>query len=199
MSGDGSWTGSATGKDGSINPDFVFAWPPDWIGTVDTSAPDWTWQAENWKVGTVAEALRIKFSEMYKAINENVDDINDASFEIGADDAGRTVVRHDTRIIEAMREISAFNFEQYLTEPLLLHHSDQDYYSIPQWNADLSKRINASGGSSYDFLYTGNTHSLLVSKHEWFSKPGTVAGFDKMVTSDLEMLTTGRVDSLLDK
>jgi len=34
MSGDGTWTGSAVGKDNSINSNFVFAWPPDWIGTL---------------------------------------------------------------------------------------------------------------------------------------------------------------------
>lgn len=194
MSGDGTWTGSATGQDGSINQDFVFAWPPDWIGTVDQDSPEWTWQADNWKVGTVAEALRSKFSEMYDAINANVADIDGARFEIRTEESGRTVVEHDPRIQAAMREIGAFDFEQYLTEPLLLHFSDQDYYSIPAWNEDLSARINASGGDSRGHLYTGNTHSLRVSKHEWFSKPGTQAGFDEMVRRDLEMLNTGKAN-----
>ncbi|MCP4047841.1 MAG: alpha/beta hydrolase [Gammaproteobacteria bacterium] len=192
MSGDNSWTGSATGRDGSVNQDFIFAWPPDWIGTVDTTSTEWTWQADNWKVETVAEALQIKFSEMYKAVNRNVDNINGAQFQMAIDETGRTVVKHDPRIVEAMRDIGAYNFEQYLTEPLLFHHSDQDYYSIPQWNADLSKRINASGGNSRDYIYTGNTHSLLVSKHEWFSKQGTTAGFNKMIAHDLEMLASGK-------
>ena len=195
MSGDGTWTGSAIGRDGSVNPDFVFAWPPDWIGTLDTTSTEWSWQADHWKVGTVAEALHIKFSEMYTAVNENVDDINDAQFKIVTGESGRTTIRHDPEIAAAMHKISAFNFEQYLTEPLLFHHSDQDYYSIPQWNADLSARINANGGNSYDYLYAGNTHSLTISEHDWFSPPGTTAGFDKMIKRDLEMLAAGNTPS----
>jgi len=191
MSGDGSWTGSAEGRDESINPNFVFAWPPDWIGTLDTNSPDWSWQADNWKLKAVAESLDIKFSEMYNAINENVEDINDASFKIEQDINGKTIVRHDPRIIEAMHRISAYNYEQYLTEPLLFHHSDQDYYSIPEWNAELSARINSSGGNSHDFTYLGNTHSLLISKHEWFSKKDAREGFEIMISHDLNLLDIG--------
>lgn len=191
MSGDGTWTGGATGRDGSINPNFVFAWPPDWIGTLDTHSADWSWQADNWKLKTVAEALQIKFSEMYNAINENVENINDASFEIALDNTGKAIVRHDPRIAEAMRRISAYNYEQYLTEPLLFHHSDQDYYSIPEWNSELSARINANGGNSHDFTYPGNTHSLLISKYAWFSRKGTREGFKSMISHDLSMFETG--------
>jgi dienelactone hydrolase len=187
MSGDGTWTGSAVGHDGSVNPNFVFAWPSDWIGTLDTQSPEWTWQAETWGLGGVAEALQAKFSEMYSAVNTQVADIDDASFEVITAASGNAEVRHDPRIRDAMREIGAYYREQYLTEPLLLHHSDQDYYSPPSWNADLSARINAAGGHAVDHTYTGNTHSLLVSEHGWFSKPGTVAGFDLMIEHDLEM------------
>jgi dienelactone hydrolase len=188
MSGDGSWTGSAMGQNGSINPNFVFAWPPDWIGTLDTNSADWGWQTDNWNLNTVAESLEKKFSEMYNAVNEHVENIDDASFKMEQDNTGKATVRHDPRIIEAMHKISAFNYEQYLTEPLLFHHSDQDYYSIPEWNADLSARINNSGGNSHDFTYPGNTHSLLISKHEWFSKKGTKEGFATMVLRDLNLL-----------
>ncbi len=191
MSGDGTWTGSAIGKDGSVNPDFVFAWPPDWIGTLDTSSPEWTWQADHWNVKTVAESLQKQFFEMYDAINRNVKDMGDASFEIVIREDGKAEVRHDPGIVAAMHDISAFNFEQYLTEPILFHHSDQDYYSIPEWNAELSARINQRGGHSQDFTYPGNTHSLLVSQHAWFSKKGTIEGFDKMISSDLSMLNRG--------
>jgi dienelactone hydrolase len=187
VSGDGTWTGSAVGRDGSINPNFVFAWPPDWIGTVDTDSLDWTWQANYWKLKTVAEALQMKFSQMYDAVNKNAQDINDAAFEIVILDDGKVEVIHDPRIVSAMYAIGAYNSEQYLTEPLLLHHSDQDYYSIPDWNADLSARINASGGNSRDYKYTGNTHSLLVSQHEWFNKEGIVEGFGTMIERDLDL------------
>jgi len=86
-----------------------------------------------------------------------------------------------------MAKIGAYNTEQYLLEPLLLHHSDQDYYSIPAWNADLSKRINAIGGHARDMTYPANTHSLLVSKHEWFSPRGTTQGFTDMLQLDIKM------------
>lgn len=191
MSGDGTWTGSAIGRNDSVNPNFVFAWPPDWIGTLDTSSAEWTWQADNWKTKTVAESLRLKFSEMYAAINTNVEDINDANFEIEIEDNGKAVVRHDPRIVEAMYKVSAYNYEQYLTEPILFHHSDQDYYSIPEWNAELSARINSRGGNSRDYTYSGNTHSLLISKHEWFSGKSSNEGFKTMLIHDLELLETG--------
>jgi len=196
MSGDGTWTGSAVGHDGSINPNFVFAWPPDWIGTVDTQSPGWTWQADYWKLETVAEALKMKFSQMYDAVNNHVEDVDNARFEVVIPDSGKVEVIHDPRIVSAMFGIGAYNSEQYLTEPILLHHSDQDYYSIPQWNADLSARINAGGGHSRDFNYTGNTHSLLVSQHDWFKKKGTVEGFAAMIERDLGLLNNADTETV---
>ena len=194
MSGDETWTGNATGKDGRINPNFVFAWPPDWIGTLDISSPEWTWQADNWKLDTVAESLNIKFSQMYDAVNENVANINDAVFSIDTEESGKAIVIHDPRISGAMYRISAYNYEKYLTEPIFFHHSDQDYYSIPEWNAELSARINAAGGNSVDYNYPGNTHSLTVSKHEWFSKKGTIEGLGTMIKRDLDLLNTTYTD-----
>ena len=165
MSGDGTWTGSAIGKDGSVNPDFVFAYPPDWIGTTDPGSSHWTWQADTWSVPTVRASLDLKFSEMYRVLNEQVSDIAGATFTLDHDDTGRTVVNHDPAVAAAMNEIGAFGFEQYLTEPVHFHHSDQDYYSIPAWNADLSSRINLQGGLARDFTYPKNTHSLQRSDH----------------------------------
>lgn len=187
ISGDGTWTGSSTGQSGAENPNFIFAWPPDWIGTLDIHSPEWNWQTDNWKLGTVAESLQIKFSEMYDAVNQNVADINDAHFEIETNESGKAIARHDPRIVDAMYKISAYNYEQYLTEPISFHHSDRDYYSIPGWNSDLSGRINANGGNSLDFTYTGNTHSLLISKHDWFSPKGTTEGFKAMLLHDLNL------------
>jgi hypothetical protein len=122
---------------------------------------------------------------MYGAVNAQVADINDASFEVTTAANGKAEVRHDPRIRDAMREIGAYYKAHYLTEPLVLHHSDQDYYSPPSWNADLANRINAAGGHAVDHTYAGNTHSLLVSEHEWFSPEGTIAGFDLMIERDL--------------
>jgi dienelactone hydrolase len=191
MSGDGTWTGSATGQDGSINPNFIFAWPPDWIGTLDTNSPEWTWQADTWKRDSVAEPLRIKFSQMYDAVNQNVANIDNAEFSIETEKSGKFIVKHDPRIKNAMYQVSAYNFEEFLTEPIFFHHSDQDYYSIPGWNAELSARINTAGGNAVDYNYPGNTHSLTVSKHEWFSRNGTIEGLGIMIKRDLDLTNTG--------
>jgi dienelactone hydrolase len=204
MSGDGSWTGSAAGRDGSINPNFVFGWPPDWIGTVDTRSPEWTWQAETWSTQTVAQVLQDRTAEMYRAINTGVGDIDDAAFELATAADGRVSVRHDPRIVSAMRAIDAFNREELLREPLHLHHSDQDYYSIPRWNIGLAKRINSAGGHARDYLYPRNTHSLLASPHRWFSPRETVAGLPYMIRRDLMLFAgteateiTAQADELL--
>jgi dipeptidyl aminopeptidase/acylaminoacyl peptidase len=197
MSGDGSWTGTAESSDGSFNPNFVFGWPPDWIGTTDTTSPEWTWQADSWAVPTVAESLRRKYSEMYEAVNQGVSDINDAAFEIVVEEGGKARVQHDPSITAAMEKIGGFNFEQFLTEPLLLHHSDRDYYSPPTWNEDLVRRINNHGGNARDFVYRGNTHGLRVSKHAWFSPTGTIEGFDLMLARDIALMSGHDSDQLL--
>jgi dienelactone hydrolase len=191
MSGDGSWTGSATARDGRVNPNFTFGWPSDWIVTVDTASPEWTWQADTWSVSTVAEVLQTRHREMYQAINDGVADIRDATFELVTDPSGRTVVKHDSRLRSAMKAIDAYHHEEFLSEPLHLHHSDQDYYSIPEWNADLASRVNAAGWHAVDYLYPRNTHSLLVSPYRWFSPGETVAGQPYMIQRDLALFIGG--------
>ena len=196
MSGDGSWTGTATGRDGSVNPNFVFGWPSDWIGTVDTTSPEWTWQAETWSVATVAEVLQTRYDGMYSAINAQVADMDGAAFALATDSSGKVSVRHDPRIIGAMRGIDAYGHEEFLSEPLHLHHSDRDYYSIPRWNADLAARINHAGGQAADYLYPRNTHSLLASPHGWFSPGETVAGLPYMIQRDLVLFGGGAPESI---
>ena len=193
MSGDGSWTGTATGRDGTVNPNFVFGYPSDWIGTVDTRSADWTWQAETWPTPTVAASLQNKYAEMYEAINTQVADISGARFEMSADESGKTVVLHDPRIAEAMQQIGGYGFEEFLTEPMHLHHSDRDYYSIPRWNEDLTSRINTAGGQAMDFTYPGNSHSLLVSKYDWFSEGEVIEGLGYMIERDLALFSSGSV------
>jgi alpha-beta hydrolase superfamily lysophospholipase len=190
MSGDGSWTGTAIGRDGSLNPDFVFGYPPDWIATVDPGSPEWTWQAETWNVPSVARSLELKFDEMYRAVNDHVQNLSNATFRVLPDDRGRTTIIHDPRIEAAMEKIGGFTYERYLTEPLHLHHSDQDYYSIPRWNRDLSKRINSAGGRSADFNYPQNNHGLRASEFEWFSQGEVLAGFDYMMMRDIDLFTS---------
>lgn len=185
MSGDGSWTGTATGHNGHVNPNFVFGWPPDWIETVDPASSAWTWQTKTWSVPSVAEVLRRKYSEMYATLNSNVGNLGDARFKMTVDAAGKSKVIHDPRVAEAMRRIGGFDYPQYLTEPLALHFSDQDFYSTPAWNEDLSRRINDAGGRSIAHLYPGNTHGLERSARSWFSAPGVVPGFERMLQRDI--------------
>lgn len=189
LSGDGSWTGSAIGRDGSLNTDFVFGFPPDWIGTPDPSSPDWTWQADSWSTPTVAMALEEKFSEMYDAVNRQVADIDDAAFRVFSTPDKSTTVQHDPRLAAGMAEIGAFHRADLLTEPLHLHHSDQDYYSIPDWNTDLADRITRAGGTAIPFLYPQNNHSLQVSRHAWFSEGEVIEGFEQMIRRDLALFS----------
>jgi pimeloyl-ACP methyl ester carboxylesterase len=184
MSGDGSWTGSAMGEDGVVNPNFIFAWPADWIGTVNTDSPEWSWQAQSWSTDSVKQALQDKFSDMYTAVNRGTADISDAVFSIAENSSGKAIVNHNAEVALAMQKIGGFAFTEFLTEPLLLHHSDQDYYSVPRWNSDLADRINRAGGKSWDFTYKGNTHSLGVSKYDWFKQGKVTPGLNTMVERD---------------
>jgi dienelactone hydrolase len=186
MSGDGSWTGTAVGRDGSVNTNFVFGWPPDWIGSTDPE--QWTWQSDTWSTPGVANVLQTYYSEAYEILNRQIADINGAKFELVTDASGKVSVRHDPDLHTAMKQIGGYDFAEYLTEPLLLHHSDQDYYALPRWNADLTSRANESGGQAWDFTYPGNTHSLLLSEHAWFSGADAVEGFDLMIARDIAQM-----------
>ncbi len=187
MSGDGSWTGTATGSDGSHNPDFVYPWPADWIGTLDTQSSDWTWQAETWSTPTVAEALQKKYGEMYTTLNRYVRNMSDLEFSLVRNEAGGTTVSHAPDVARLMPTIGGFHYPQHLTTPLLLHISDRDYYSIPAWNTDLAKRINAHGGQARVYIYPGNTHSLTLSDKRWFSPEGSVAGASLALNRDIKL------------
>jgi dienelactone hydrolase len=196
MSGDGSWTATAKGLDGSVNPNFVFGWPPDWIGTTDPRSEDWTWQAETWAAPTVEDVLQRNYSEAYEILNRQVEDINGARFELRTDPAGRVSVQHDSEVEAAMAQIGGYGWTEFLTEPMLLHHSDRDYYALPRWNADLAVRINAGGGRAWDFTYAANTHSLLLSQHRWFSPPETTEGFELMIARDTLFMLGGDPSSI---
>ncbi len=183
MSGDGTWTRTATGRDGSVNPYFVFGYPPDWIGTIEQD--QWTWQNDAWSVPTVAGAVQVKLREMYSAINNYVDDMDAVSFAMNSDNW--LTVLHDERVVEALDAIDPFDMEDLLTEPLILQHSDRDFYSLPAWNTELCHRINARGGTCFDFEYEGNTHSLQISEEEWFSDRHSHAGFDTALARDIAL------------
>lgn len=185
LSGDGSWNGTAVGANGEVNHDFIFGYPPDWI---DTPHPDaWTWQKETWASTSVAEVLSSRAEQMYTVINSQVRDINGANFELGVDATGRTTITHDSRITNAMSRIDAFDMDEYMTVPINLQHSDRDFYSFPDWNADLCARINSADGICHDFMYRENTHSLGVSDRRWFSSTDAIAGFSKAIQRDIAL------------
>lgn len=189
MSGDGAWTGSATGSDGSINADFIFAWPSDWIATLDTSSPAWTWQAQTWSTPTVALALESKYTEMYNTLNQYVLNIDGARFRLDSDKNGRTIVHHDPVVEAGMYSIGGYLTPRFLSEPLALHFSDRDYYSVPEWNRDLARRILRIGGDARTHEYPGNNHSLKVSLHKWFSPAGTAEGASLALRRDFELFS----------
>jgi pimeloyl-ACP methyl ester carboxylesterase len=191
MSGDGTWNGTAVGANGAVNPDFVFGYPADWIGTPNVE--QWTWQREVFSIPTVAEAVEDKVEEMYSAINRGVDDIDNATFSFQSAPGGRTQVIHDDRVKRAMAKIDAFYMAKFLSEPLVLQHSDRDFYSLSKWNAELCERINNHGGACQDFEYAGNTHSLGVSENSWFSGKDATPGFEIALKRDIEFFLSNRV------
>ena len=190
MSGDGSWTGTAVGKDGSINPNFVFGYPSDSIETVESDK--WTWQKKQWSMPHVSDALRKSYGEMYSTINSHVRDISGAKFDIEEKQGHRARVVHDPRVEAAMAKLGAFDKVEYITQPLNLHCSDQDFYSLAAWNRDLSARLSARGGKCSAFIYPKNTHSLRASEYRWFSDSNTVEGYHEMIQRDQALFTAGK-------
>ena len=187
LAGDGTWTGTPTGVSGAVNPNFVFGYPADWIGTPQVE--EWTWQWDTFSIPTVADVLEMKLGEMYGAINRHVEDIDDAEYELLHSPGSKVEIVHDDRVRTAMSKIDAFFMEQYLTEPLVLQHSDRDFYSFSEWNADLCARVNRAGGTCHDFEYVGNTHSLRISENLWFSSTGSVPGFDTAIRRDIALFS----------
>jgi dienelactone hydrolase len=189
LAGDGTWTATATGANGAVNPNFVFGYPPDWIETPQVR--NWTWQRKAWSRKTVASALKDQLDEMYGTANRLVGNLHGVSYQLQYEPDGKVIVRHDPRVVAAEARVGAFQSERFLTQPLSLQHSDRDFYSIPEWNADLCSRIKQVGGSCFDFTYPGNTHALGVSKAPWFSGEGAVPGFHTALQRDIALFRGG--------
>jgi len=178
LSGDGSWTGTAVGKDGSVNPNFVFGFPPDWIET--PYEEDWSWQKETWSALTVASATESEARKMYQELRDHVTDLADIKLQVVNRD-GESKLIHDTTIKQTFSKIGGYNFTPFLTEAIELHVPDKDHYSQVSWNQDLCDRINVAGGECTLIIYPDNNHSLRASPHEWFSPKGTPDGYPMMV------------------
>jgi len=185
FSGDGSWTGTAKGKNGNINPNFIFPWPSDYIGTVDTRSSDWTWQSDQWAEPNVETVVRSRYKIMSDRIIAQVDDLGDLHISITTDENGKVVVKYPPKFEQQMLAIGGFNSVAFLTEPLMLHHSDRDYYSMPSWNIDLAQRITQQGGKAQTFTYHGNNHALKRSPYRWFSPQDTTDGFPEAIKRDI--------------
>lgn len=182
LAGDGTWTGSATGKDGGINPHFVFGWPADSL----PAAPD---QFKDLHVrypkASVREVIEAGYAEMYRALNEQVRDLKGVTFSAVTDPTpkGYRVV-HDPRVAALIPRLGAFHVPEYISARLSLHFPDRDFYSLPAWNRDLCTRINAAGGACTTYEYPGNTHGLRLSSNAWFSPPGSREGYGLIFQRD---------------
>ena len=183
LSGDGSWTGTADGADGSNNPEFVFGFPPDWIETPEPA--EWTWQAKRWPDVPVSSAIQDRSRELYAVLNSQVRDLRDLSYPGGDNGTSSLADRHDPQVLAAMESVGGFNRPKLLTEPLLLHYSDQDFYSPPDWNLKLCRKVNASGGNCTALLYENNSHLMRASEYEWFSPPGTKDSYRTILARDI--------------
>ncbi len=186
LAGDGTWTGTATGADGKVNRNFVFGYPPNWIGTLDQS--QWDWQKDQWSAPSVRAAVESKLTEMYATLNAQVSDAAQWSWSITEREDGGFAVVHDDRLVPLMKAIGAFDLPQYVLEPLNLHFSDRDFYSIPDGNIAFCENANAAGGSCQAFEYPGNTHELTKAAEGWFSPEGTTDGWPKMIARDQALI-----------
>lgn len=185
LSGDGSWTGTAVGADGEVNADFRFGYPPDWIETPHPS--DWTWQGDRWPDIPVSAAIELRTGELYEKLSAQVVDLAGANFSTTPGADGRPTLAHDERVSRGMSAIGGYDRPQYLSEPLLLHYSDQDFYSPPDWNLELCRKVNALEGNCAAFLYSGNSHLMRASDYEWFSPPGTKDSYRTILARDIRL------------
>lgn len=185
LSGDGRWRASRQSPDGRSNPDFRFGYPPDWIGEPDPT--NWSWQKDTWKTPLVYTVLAERYAQLREVLAKELVGPAFIDSTLFQDGAGRTQARHDPALEAAMKKVGAYHAPRRLLRPLNLHFSDRDYYSPPDWNVRLAAQVNALGGSASAFLYPGNTHSLGVSNHLWFSPPGTTPGLPTMFKRDVEL------------
>ena len=187
-SGDGSWNGTAVGRGGEVNTNFTFGWPADWIGTVDTQSHQWTWQEDAYS-STRDEAIRARYDQMYAVLKAHRIIGPTVSYSTSVEN-NRTEFHHPAEVRQFMSEMGGYDVPQWLTAPINFNFSDRDYYSIPEWNNDLTRRINQLGGQAFSYEYTGTNHSLEVSSRAWYSPEGTEDGFTQAIERDIQLFLT---------
>lgn len=188
ISGDGSWNSTAVGSDGEVNPNFTFGWPADWIGTVDTSSDEWTWQEDAYG-SSRDEAIRARYDQMYEVLKAHQVIGSNVSYSTSTEN-DRTEFHHPTEVQQFMSEMGGYDVPEWIKAPINFNFSDRDYYSIPEWNNDLSQRINQLGGQAHSYEYTGTNHSLEVSSRVWYSPEGTKDGFTQAIERDIQLFRT---------
>lgn len=184
LSGDGTWTGSARGANGAINPRFVFAWPDESIETLD--AGQWSWQKQRFGAVSACTVVRSGFSEMYQRFRSQVADMASLKLISAPDEARKDCgLKQDRALARVLPQIGGFRSEAFITARVSLHFSDRDYYSLPEWNYDLCGRIKHAGGRCKAFEYPGSTHTLRLSRYSWFSPPGSREAYTQIISRDL--------------
>lgn len=184
LSGDGTWTGSARGANGAINPHFVFAWPDESIETLDPG--QWNWQKERLGAISVCAVARSGFSEMYQRFRSQVADMASLKLISAPDEARKDCgLQQERALARVLPQIGGFRSEAFITARVSLHFSDRDYYSLPDWNYDLCARIKRAGGRCEAHEYRGSTHTLRLSRYTWFSPPGSREAYTQIISRDL--------------
>ena len=178
LAGDLTWTGTAVGQNGRVNPNFIFGFPPDWIESPQPK--NWSWQKENWSEKSVASATQKAAREMYRGLRKHVINLSDIKLEI-ENINGQDEIIHDAKVERQFSQIGGYNFANYLTEPVELHVPDKDHHSQLGWNQDLCARINNAAGNCNLVVYPDNNHSLRASPYEWFSPKGTQDGYPILI------------------
>jgi hypothetical protein len=178
LAGDLTWTGTAVGQNGRVNPNFIFGFPPDWIESPQPK--NWSWQKENWSEKSVASATQKAAKEMYRDLRKHVINLSDIKLEM-ENINGQDEIIHDAKVERHFSQIGGYNFANYLTEPVELHVPDKDHHSQLGWNQDLCVRINSAAGNCNLVVYPDNNHSLRASPYEWFSPKGTQDGYPILI------------------
>ena len=182
LDGDGRWSGVARGQSGKINLAFQFGYPPLEINTPDPTR--WTWQSQQWKL-SVSDAYRVAVRKISDALAPKGFSGADYDFSIEDSPSGKIRIRKNAALGRAVAKLDGAVPAQ-IGLPLILHFSDHDYYSPPQWNIRLCSELAKRGSQCKAFLYPGNTHELGVSSSTWFSPLGSRPGFDLMLIRDIE-------------
>ena len=188
LSGDGTWTGTALAKNGTVNPHFVFGWPSDALPSPDPAAFEGL--RARYPRPTVREAIENGYAEMYQALDRQVGDLKGVKFSVVEDRSpkGYRIV-HDPRVAAIMPRLGAFHLSGLIKARISLHFSHRNYYSLPAWNTDLCNRINRAGGDWSTHEYPGNNHGFRLSPSAWFTPAGTEDGYRLVVSRDLQALS----------